>query len=84
MRLPKILSSSFFRALGLVRQVSRRFVGVSGQGGGEDLVDPAGFEDRGDVGFDGVTPAPGLAAGESGLQFGQAFACGRQGLIETA
>ena len=57
---------------------------VAGQGGGDDLAHPAGFEDRGDVGFDGVAGPAGLAAREARLQFGQSFSCFGQGLVEAA
>jgi hypothetical protein len=39
----------------------------AGEGGGEDLVDPAGFADRGDLGSHGVAVAAGFAAGQAGL-----------------
>ena len=58
--------------------------GLTGQGGGEDLADPAGFADRGDLGFDCHAAPAGVAAVQGGLQVEQLPAGFGQGLVEAA
>ena len=45
---------------------------------------PAGFADRGDLGLDRGPVAAGVAAGQTGLQFGEPAARLGQGLVEPA
>jgi hypothetical protein len=56
----------------------------AGQGGRDDLTDPAGFEDRGDRSRDGVAAAAGAATSEPGLQVYQPADGFAQGLREPA
>ena len=58
--------------------------GLPGQGGGDDLADPAGLADRGDLGFDGAAVAAGVATGQGGLQLDELPAGFGQGLVEPA
>ena len=57
---------------------------LAGEGGGDDLADPAGFEDGGDVGLYLAPGAAGVAAVQPGLQVGQAGAGLGQGLVQAA
>jgi hypothetical protein len=57
---------------------------VAGQGRGEDVGDPAGFADRGDLGLDGGAGPAGLAAGQFVGQHAQALPGLGQGLVEAA
>ena len=57
---------------------------VAGEGGGDDVADPAGFADRGDLGLDRVAGSAGLAAGQAvGSSVRRRVGLG-QGLVEAA
>src|SRR6266516_4197882 len=71
------------RLVGMPRQAQGGWH-IAGEGGGDDLGDPAGPKDRGDLALDGAAVAAGASACQPGLQLGQAALRLGQGLVEAS